>query len=58
MPNWCLATVRYSFAEALGGVPSHAFQVDRAQFDKLLLEAARGHGAQVHTGESVRQVGF
>jgi len=46
----------YRFRDALPGIPSHAFQVDRAAFDAALLERAGALGARVHQGERVRSV--
>jgi len=38
---------RYPFAEALAARVGHAYEVDRATFDELLLDCAAGHGAEV-----------
>lgn len=46
----------YRFADALPGIPSHAYQVDRAMFDAALLERARVFGTDVHEGERVTAV--
>jgi flavin-dependent dehydrogenase len=46
----------YQFQNALTGTPTHAYQVDRAAFDKLLLDKAREVGAEVHEGEAVKNV--
>lgn len=46
----------YRFADALPGIPSHAYQVDRAAFDSALLERARALGALVHEGERVKAI--
>jgi len=43
------------FAEDPGGRP-HAYQVVRAEFDQLLLENAREHGADVHEEHAVVRV--
>jgi FAD-dependent halogenase len=43
------------FREDPGGRP-YAFQVVRAEFDQLLLENARAHGAQVHEEHAVTLV--
>src|SRR5215467_14476433 len=43
------------FREDPGGRP-HAFQVVRAEFDQLLLENARAHGAEVHEEHAVTRV--
>lgn len=46
----------YPFADALPGLPGHAYQVDRAAFDAALLERADALGARVHQGERVTKV--
>jgi flavin-dependent dehydrogenase len=46
----------YPFADALPGIPPHAYQVDRAAFDAVLLDRARAFGADVHEGERVSGV--
>lgn len=46
----------YPFADALPGVPPHAYQVDRALFDAALLDRARSLGAAVHEGERAKAV--
>jgi flavin-dependent dehydrogenase len=46
----------YPFAEALPGLPGHAYQVERAGFDAALLERAGALGASVHQGERVTSV--
>lgn len=43
------------FREDPGGRP-HAFQVIRGEFDQLLLENARNHGAEVHEEHTVEAV--
>ncbi|MFO0635070.1 MAG: NAD(P)/FAD-dependent oxidoreductase [Nannocystaceae bacterium] len=43
----------FGFDEALPGLPEFAYQVDRAVFDRALLDAARRAGAAVHEGTSV-----
>jgi flavin-dependent dehydrogenase len=43
------------FREDPGGRP-HAFQVVRAEFDKILLDNAREHGASVHEEHAVTSV--
>jgi flavin-dependent dehydrogenase len=48
----------FEFSRALGAPPSYAFQVRRADFDAILLDAARGAGAQVHESSEVRAVSF
>jgi flavin-dependent dehydrogenase len=44
---------RYAFADGLIPGPSSAFQVDRSEFDKLLLDNARAHGVTVCEGAHV-----
>lgn len=46
----------FSFADALPGTPPHAYQVERAAFDELLLRLAGSAGADVHEGEEVTAV--
>ena len=46
-------SARFSFDEALGGSPDHAFQVDRATFDHELLRAAGQAGAELREGHQV-----
>jgi flavin-dependent dehydrogenase len=46
----------YPFADALPGIPPHAYQVDRAVFDAALLDRARAFGTEVHEGERVKSV--
>lgn len=43
----------FAFNEGLDGTPPHAHQVDRAQFDLRLLEAAERAGARVLQGHRV-----
>jgi FAD-dependent halogenase len=43
------------FREDPGGRP-HAYQVVRAEFDQLMLENARAHGAEVHEEHAVTRV--
>jgi halogenation protein CepH len=43
------------FREDPGGRP-HAFQVIRSEFDQLLLENARDHGAEVHEEHAVEEI--
>lgn len=38
---------RFWFKQNLGAAREYTFQVDRASFDKLLLDHARGHGCEV-----------
>lgn len=46
------------FANALDGAPASAFQVKRAEFDRLLLDHARESGAAVREGVRVEEVLF
>ena len=46
----------YPFADSLAPERNHAWQVDRASFDLMLLEAAAEAGAVVHQGERVREI--
>ncbi len=51
---------RYWFRQALGERYAHTYQVDRASFDSLLLDAARRHGCWTREGVSVsgiREIG-
>jgi flavin-dependent dehydrogenase len=40
----------FDFADALPGTPPYAYQVDRAQFDHMLMRAAIDRGAEVREG--------
>jgi flavin-dependent dehydrogenase len=46
----------YLFNEGLPGTPGHAFQVERAKFDKAVLDAAIAAGAQFRAGVRVSQI--
>ncbi len=46
----------FRFAEGLAGTPPHAFQVDRSEFDQLLLERSKAAGAEVQEGVRVLDV--
>jgi flavin-dependent dehydrogenase len=46
----------FLFSEGLPGTPTHAFQVERAAFDHLLLLAARARGAEVREGVRVGDI--
>jgi flavin-dependent dehydrogenase len=46
----------YRFAESLPGPPRFAYQVERALFDRQLLERAQALGARVKHGERVEEV--
>lgn len=50
--------VTYLFRDALDGTPDHAWQVERAVFDKLLADAATSRGAVIRYGETVSTVSF
>jgi flavin-dependent dehydrogenase len=45
--------VTFTFAKALDGTPRHAYQVERARFDELLLRQAAARGAEVREGVKV-----
>jgi flavin-dependent dehydrogenase len=47
---------RYWFRNALGKNYEHTFQVERAIFDKILLDRARGEGCEVMEGARVSSV--
>ena len=46
----------FSFADAMPGTPSHAWQVERAVFDDTLARQAIARGAQVRFGEAVTAI--
>lgn len=46
----------YLFNEGLPGTPGHAYQVERAKFDKAVLDAAITAGAQFRAGVRVSQI--
>lgn len=46
----------FSFADAMPGTPSHAWQVERALFDDLLARQAIARGAEIHFGEAVAAI--
>lgn len=46
----------FDFSRALGRSPPHAFQVWRQDFDRMLYEHAREHGADTREGQEVRSV--
>ena len=46
----------YLFCDGLPGTPPHAYQVERAQFDHLLLERSKAVGAVVNDGVRVTDV--
>jgi flavin-dependent dehydrogenase len=49
---------RYPFARAINKNHPHAYQVERAEFDEMLLDNARASGAQVYMPWAVREVLF
>jgi flavin-dependent dehydrogenase len=56
---WGVDPVPWSwrFEEASPQYP-HSYQVDRAEFDRLLLDNARSHGVEVREGHRVTEVTF
>jgi len=46
----------YLFNEGLPGTPGHAYQVERAKFDKAVLDAAIAAGAEFCAGVRVSQI--
>ncbi len=48
----------FEFTRALGNPPTYAFQVQRAQFDEILLRNAEAAGVQVRERTEVRTVAF
>jgi flavin-dependent dehydrogenase len=54
--SWGKENWELRFSELFG--TEYSWQVRRQDFDKLLLEHARGEGVEVHEGVSVRQVTF
>jgi len=46
----------FSFADAMPGTPSHAWQVERAAFDDILARQAIARGAQVRFGDVVTAI--
>ncbi|UJR85398.1 NAD(P)/FAD-dependent oxidoreductase [Sandaracinus amylolyticus] len=46
----------YLFADALPGTADHAYQVERAKFDHVLLQRAEAVGAEVHQGERALEI--
>jgi len=49
---------RYPFNEGVVGLEDHAFEVDRAEFDAVLLDNARRLGAEVLEGTEVKAFSF
>ncbi|MDP9254768.1 MAG: tryptophan 7-halogenase [Verrucomicrobiota bacterium] len=50
--------VKFYFKDGFGAQTDRAYQVTRADFDKLLLDHAAENGAEVQEETSVEQVGF
>jgi flavin-dependent dehydrogenase len=46
----------YLFADGLPGTPDHAYQVDRAKFDRAVLDCAIASGARFTPGVRVSQI--
>src|SRR5579864_1739463 len=46
----------YAFCRAIGNSPSHAYQVWRQDFDKMLFDHARASGADAREGHEVIEV--
>lgn len=46
----------FRFSDALGGAKPPTFNIERAPFDRMLLQAARASGATVVEGASVRRI--
>ncbi|MDC0722707.1 NAD(P)/FAD-dependent oxidoreductase [Nannocystis bainbridge] len=46
----------FSFADGLDGTPAHAWQVDRAAFDKMLADVAVSRGADIRFRERVTDI--
>ncbi len=46
----------FSFADAMAGTPSHAWQVERAVFDHMLAQRASACGADVRYGETMTAI--
>jgi flavin-dependent dehydrogenase len=46
----------YLFADGLPGTPDHAYQVDRAKFDRAVLDSALTRGARFTPGVRVSQI--
>src|SRR2546425_8870796 len=49
---------KFYFKDAFRSQTDHAYQVTRADFDKLLLDHAAESGAEVHEGTSAKSVEF
>ena len=46
----------FSFADAMPGTPSHAWQVERAHFDDMLARQAIARGAEIRFGEAATAI--
>jgi len=46
----------FSFADAMAGTPSHAWQVERAVFDHMLAAQAQARGAELRYGEAMTAI--
>lgn len=46
----------FSFADAMPGTPSHAWQVERARFDDMLARQAIARGAEIRFGEAATAI--
>ncbi|KZL15199.1 NAD(P)/FAD-dependent oxidoreductase [Pseudovibrio sp. Ad26] len=55
--NWGGEKWAFRFDE-VEGAPEHSFQVERAEFDNLLIEHAGECGAEVHQNVSVNKINF
>lgn len=51
-----VATTRFSFSDALDGRTNDTFNIERASFDKMLLDSARDAGAEVLENATVRNL--
>lgn len=56
--RWGGRQSRYPFARAINKEHPYAYEVERAEFDQLLLDKARAEGAQVYMPWTVREVVF
>ncbi len=52
----CFDTTRFSFAVAMDGGINETFNIERAPFDKMLLDSAREAGAEVLENATVRNL--
>lgn len=56
--RWGARQSRYPFALAINKAHPYAYEVERAEFDQMLLDAARQQGVQVYMPWAVREVLF